>query len=68
MVAFMMQREQHALLLGVLDLLFEKFAQRAAAHKGRIDDFAGLKRNFVLEHRDLAVLADKLDARLSGRR
>ena len=61
-----MEREQHALLVGVFDLLFEEWAQGAAAHEGGVDDFAGLKREFGFEHRGLAVLADELDPRVGG--
>ena len=46
------QREQHALLLGVVDLLGEEGAQRLAAHHRRVDDLAGLERRLGLQHRE----------------
>ena len=60
------QREQHALLLGVVDLLGIKGAQRLDVHGRGVDDLAGLQRQLVLEHRGLAIAADELDA-CSGR-
>ena len=62
------QREQHAFLLGGVDLLGKERAQRLAAHDRRIDDLAGLNRRLRLQHRDGAVGADQLDADVGRRR
>ena len=54
--------EEHALGLGVGDLLGEELLQRGAAHDRRVDDLAGQQRHRLLEHRDRAVGGDVLDA------
>ena len=62
------QRQQHVLLLRRCDLLGVELAQRAAAHHGGVDDLARLECELVLEHGDLAVLADEFDAGADGLR
>ncbi|MCG3774186.1 MAG: hypothetical protein JW395_1003 [Nitrospira sp.] len=62
-----MNREQHALLLGIFDLLLQELPQSLLAHEGGVDDFIGLQCHFRLEHSRLAVLTDELDLRI-GRR
>ena len=57
------QRQQHVgLFLRLFDLLCEKFAQCAAAHRRRVDHLTRLQRGLFLQHRGLAVRADELDA------
>ena len=56
-----MDGEQHASLLGVLDLSLEEAHQRRAAHEGAVDHLAGLEGDLVLQDRDGAVLVDELD-------
>jgi hypothetical protein len=58
-----MNREQHALPLGVLDLALDEAHQRGAAHEGAVDHFPGLERDLVLQDRDRALLVGELDAR-----
>ena len=49
------EREQHALGLGVGDLLGEERVERGDAHERGVDDLAGEDREAVLEHGDGAV-------------
>ena len=56
------QREQHALLLRVLDLGVEELAQGTLSHDGGVDHLAGLERRLLLEHGCGAVIAKELDA------
>ena len=65
---FHVQREQNTLLLRGIHLLGEEGAQRLTAHGRRVDDFAGNKRRFRLQHRDRAIAADKLDTGVGRRR
>ncbi len=44
------QREHHAGLVGVLDLLLEEVAQRLATHEHAVDDVALVQRNLGFEH------------------
>ena len=55
------QREQHALLLRVLDLLLVELAERADVHHRRVDDLAVQQGRVLLEDRRLPVGADELD-------
>ena len=59
---FDVQREQNALLLGVLDLLGEEGAQCLAAHHGGVDDLAGVDLGLRFQHSCLAIGAGQLDA------
>ena len=56
------QREQHALLFGILYLGGVKRAQGAATHHAGVDDFTRLQLERFLEHQGLAVVTDELDA------
>ena len=56
------QREQHALLFGILYLGGVKRAQGAATHHAGVDDFTRLQLEGLLEHLGLAVVTDKPDA------
>ena len=51
-VALRWMENEHALLLGVLDLRLEEAHQRRAAHEGAVDHLAGLERDLVLQDRD----------------
>ncbi len=62
------QREQHALLLGIGDLRLHEGGQRALTHHRRIDQLTGLHRGLFLQHRHRAVLADQLDLDVAGLR
>ncbi len=60
---FHVERPEDTLLLGLIDLLLQKLAQGLDAHERRVQHFAGLQRDLVLEHRHLAVRTDELDLR-----
>ncbi len=57
-----MHGEQDALLLGLGHLLGQERVERRAAHDGGIEDLAGEHREVRLEHGDVAVGGDVLDA------
>ena len=57
-----LHREEHALALGVLELLGQESLESGASHDRGIDDLARPQRSPRLEHRDLAVGVDVLDA------
>ena len=44
------QREEHALRCGVVDLLREERDERLLAHEGGVDDLTGEQRESVLQH------------------
>jgi hypothetical protein len=54
------QREHHAGLARVLDLLFVEGQQRLLAHEHGVDDLAVQQRDLGLEHDGLAALGDQL--------
>ncbi len=60
------QRQQHALRLGVRDLGGQELAKRARAHSGCVDHLAGLVGGLLLQNRGRAVVAQELDAEASG--
>ena len=60
-----MHGEQHALTLGVRDLLGHERAQRGAAHDGGIDHRAGVERQPILENSGAAARLDQLDTGLA---
>ena len=59
-------REQHALLLGLGDLLGEERHERALAHDGGVDDLAGEHLDRRLEHGHRTVGSDVFDAQVVG--
>src|SRR3990167_3833016 len=62
---FDVQGPHHAGFLAVLQGLLEELTQFAAAHKHAVEDFAFLQGELLLDH-NLTVLADKLDAYITG--
>jgi hypothetical protein len=60
------QREHHAGLLGVFDLLLVEGQQGLAAHEHRIDDLAVLQRHLLLQHDGLAALGDQFHLDVAG--
>ena len=58
---FQVNREQHALFLGVFDFGRYELAQGIFAHDGAIDDLAGLYGGFFLQDGGGAVLSDQFD-------
>ncbi len=60
------QREQHALGLGIGNLLTDEGGQCLAAHHRGIDDLAGLDRGLFLQHDGAAVLAVEGDLQRTG--
>ena len=63
-----MNREQHALFLGVGDLSVEKLAQRLGAQKRRIQNLTDAQMSLLSEHGDGAVFGDKFDTGVAGLR
>ncbi len=59
------QRPHHAGFLAVLQGVFEEGAQLVAAHEHAVEHFACLQGELLLDL-DLAVLADELDAHVTG--
>ncbi len=60
------QRQEHALVFGVLDLRRVERAQRTLAHHGGVDDLARLESGLFLKDRNRAVLTHELDAEAAG--
>ena len=60
------EREEHAVGLGLGDLLAEEGDERLLAHDGGVEDFTGLERGGFLEDLGGAVRADELDFHIGG--
>jgi len=60
------EREQHPVLPGVLDLVREELAEGLRAHPRGVDDLAGQQRGLLLQNRHLAGRVDELDAVVGG--
>ena len=58
---FEVQREQHAALLRILDLLFIEFPQGADIHRRRVDHFPFQQLQLLLQDGHLPVAGDELD-------
>ena len=63
---FEVHGEQHALCLGVFDLLGDEFAQGTDVHERAVKHFACLQGQFLFQNRDLSGLIDKLDLYIAG--
>src|SRR5471032_901389 len=64
---FEVNRQQHALFLGIFDFGGDERAQGFFAQHGGINDFAGLYRSLFFQHGGGAVFGDQLDLhRVSG--
>ena len=60
------EREQHSLGLGVVDLLVQEPLERRDRHERAVDHFAGLHEHGGGEHRHVAVGVDVFDAQVVG--
>ena len=58
---FEVQREQHAALLRILDLLFVEFPQGADVHRRRVDHFPFQQLQLLLQDGHFPVTGDELD-------